>query len=88
MRDKVWNSRPLEDALLARAERAEAELNRLTNLTYVRCVESERERAERMVERLIVEGNLMAEKLAISRWEDDQPLDWKDLVAEWQARNE
>jgi hypothetical protein len=46
------------------------------------------ERTERMVERLIIEGNLMAEKLAISRWEDDQPLDWKDLVAEWQARNE
>lgn len=49
-------------------------------------IEAERDRAERTVERLILEGNLMAEKLAISRWEDDQPLDWQDLVAEWRNR--
>lgn len=71
----AWNYRPLEDALTARANRAEAEVARLN----------------RMVERLIEAGNKLAESVADEWTFSDGKVhsdEWHDLVADWQSENE
>lgn len=72
--NEAWNSRPLEDALLKRAECADADANRLAKLLIQQ--QNRVKQAERMIERLIEAG------------EGSQYQMFQTLVAEWQARDE
>lgn len=73
----VWNARPLEDALLARAEEAEADSESLRH--YVRELQAERDQVKTMVERLITRGCA----LAIMQ-NDSARGHWSDLVEEYE----
>ena len=85
---KAWNQRPLEDTLLARAERAEADLA----MAEARCsfLHNENKQLDglvvergRMVERLIETGNKIHNVLPDVNVGSRIDRNWQALIAEW-----
>ena len=86
-----WQQRPLDDALRARAERAEADLT----MAEARCqfLHNENKRLDglvvergRMVERLIEAGDKLYSDSEAMKFNPQNQWTWEDLIAEWRKQ--
>ena len=78
----IWNTRPTEDALRIRAEKAEADVSRLEDENYELSYAHARTfHAEQMIDRFVEAGN----DLGTYQYDIEKIGAWQDLVAEYRA---